>query len=321
MMVLIEYINVQTSGVWQVALKRSRWRQYALAAFLGAAPGCLGAFTVASLYAHGTMTFGALVAAMIATSGDEAFVMFSMFPGRALILTIALLTVGYIVGIVTDKLYRPKDQTTPVGHDLQLHEPQACRCFQKHVIIQQFKEISVPRAVLIGLLMLFLFALVQGAIGPQEWNWIKITLLASALFALFVSATVPDHFLQDHLWDHILKRHLLNIFLWTLGALVATHILRVFVDLDSWIQGNYFTVLVVASLVGLIPQSGPHLVFVTLYAQGVVPLSILFANSIVQDGHGALPLLGMSKKAFIRVKLINLLVGFVLGAILLVIER
>ena len=35
MMLLIEYINVQTRGEWQKSLKKSRFGQYFLAAFLG----------------------------------------------------------------------------------------------------------------------------------------------------------------------------------------------------------------------------------------------------------------------------------------------
>ena len=77
MMLLIEYINVQTRGSWQLVLRKSRLGQYVLGAFLGAVPGCLGAFTVVSLYSHRALSFGALVATMIATSGDEAFVMFT----------------------------------------------------------------------------------------------------------------------------------------------------------------------------------------------------------------------------------------------------
>ena len=50
MKILIEYINVQTRGEWQKSLKKSKFKQYTLAAFLGVMPGCLGAFTVVSLY-------------------------------------------------------------------------------------------------------------------------------------------------------------------------------------------------------------------------------------------------------------------------------
>ena len=49
MMLLIEYINVQTRGSWQLALRKSRFGQYVLGALLGVVPGCLGAFTAVSL--------------------------------------------------------------------------------------------------------------------------------------------------------------------------------------------------------------------------------------------------------------------------------
>ena len=50
---------------WQSSLKKSRFGQYLLGSFLGAIPGCLGAFTVVSLYSHRVLGLGALVATMI----------------------------------------------------------------------------------------------------------------------------------------------------------------------------------------------------------------------------------------------------------------
>jgi hypothetical protein len=176
---------------------------------------------------------------------------------------------------------------------------------------------TFPRALLLGLFSLFLFSLLSGSMGPPEWNWIKITMLGSGLFALFVAATVPDHFLEEHLWDHVLKRHLLQIFLWTFGALLLISFLGAFVNVEEWIQGNIFSVLLVASLLGLVPQSGPHLAFVTLYAQGILPVGVLVASSIVQDGHGTLPLLAVSRSGFVRLKSINLIVGFAIGGLIL----
>jgi len=44
MMLVVDYINVLTKGDMKKALKRGRRRQYAIASFLGATPGCLGAF-------------------------------------------------------------------------------------------------------------------------------------------------------------------------------------------------------------------------------------------------------------------------------------
>ena len=65
-------------------------------------------------------------------------------------------------------------------------------------------------------------------------------------------------------------------------------------------------------------RSGPHLLFVTMFSQGLLPFSILLANSIVQDGHGMLPLLAESRKDFIKVKAINMLVAFIAGSFFLI---
>ena len=75
--------------------------------------------------------------------------------------------------------------------------------------------------------------------------------------------------------------------------------------------------MLVAVLIGMIPESGPHIIFVSLFAGGVIPFSILIANSIVQDGHGSIPLLAESGKSFIIAKLINVAVGLVVGYSLL----
>ena len=72
-----------------------------------------------------------------------------------------------------------------------------------------------------------------------------------------------------------------------------------------------------AGLLGIVPESGPHLIFVTLHGKGVIPLSTLVASSIVQDGHGMLPLLAYSRLEFLEVKAINLGVGLLVGALMM----
>ena len=86
MLLLVDYINVMTKGRMKKAVKGSKTRQYTTASFLGSTPGCLGAFMNVSFYVHGLLSFGAIVGGMIATSGDEAFVMLTQFPREALIL-------------------------------------------------------------------------------------------------------------------------------------------------------------------------------------------------------------------------------------------
>ena len=314
MMVVIEYLNILSQGVWQEGLRGSRLKQYLLASFLGATPGCLGAFAVVSLYSHREVTLGAVVAAMIATSGDEAFVMLTLIPKQAPLVFIILLFVGLGAGYITDILFT-KQSTTDAGcvHEFKIHEPELCHCFPWGNLREQWLHCSPPRTILGLTLLLFIFAVGSGLMGPPVWNWIRITLVSVASVALFIVSTVPDHFLEEHLWDHVVKGHVPRVFLWTFGALFAMHLLVDHFQLGNWLQENQLIVLLVACLVGIIPESGPHLVFLTLYVEGSIPFSIFLASSVVQDGHGMLPMLAESRKDFLKIKVINLAVGLLLG--------
>lgn len=315
MMLIIEYVNVQTRGNWQEFLKKYHWMQYILAAFLGAIPGCLGAFTIVALYAHNVVSFGSLVTVMLATSGDEAFVMFSMFPGKAFFLTLALLVIGLGAGFLTDIFFKPGTIVIQKLDQKLVFHDESCVCYPKGEILNQLRNLTLQRGLLIIILVLFILGLIFDQLGPHTWNWIKVTFLAASFIALFITSTVPRHFLEEHLWEHIVKVHIPRIFLWTFGALLLMAILLQYLDLEAWIKSNYLTVLIIACLVGLIPESGPHLLFVTFFAEGTISFGILLASSIVQDGHGMLPLLAESKRGFVSVKLINLFIGLFVGFI------
>jgi hypothetical protein len=55
------------------------------------------------------------------------------------------------------------------------------------------------------------------------------------------------------------------------------------------------------------------MIFVMLYARGLIPFSILLASSIVQDGHGMLPLLSYTVRDSLLIKVFNLVFGIVIG--------
>jgi hypothetical protein len=316
MMIAVEYLNVLTQGAWPKTLASSRWKQYLLAIVLGASPGCLGAFAVVALYTHRMVSFGALVACMIATSGDESFVMLAMFPQKAVLLFLGIGAVGLVAGVLTDRLVK-KPSAHPAAHAFPLHDQDACQCFAWDAVPRQLRNPSLARGVLGVGIGLFVLALVGGQLGPGTWNWLRWTLLLVGGFGLFVVLTVPEHFLEEHLWRHVVLQHTTRIFAWTLGALVVTELIQRLDPGATVIDENRWAVLGVASLLGVVPESGPHLLFVTLYDQGVVPLGTLVASSIVQDGHGMLPLLAFSRLEFFEVKAINLVVGLLVGALML----
>ncbi|MGD8895909.1 MAG: putative manganese transporter [Acidobacteriota bacterium] len=310
MMIGVEYLNVLTRGAWAQTLAASRSRQYLLAVLLGATPGCLGAFAVVALYSHRMVSFGALVAAMIATSGDEAFVMLALFPGTALVLTVGLALLGWVAGVATDLL---RLSPSRADHGFELHEEDDCQCFPGAQVLDQLREPSVARGSLALAILVFITVLATGSFVAPPSVWLRAILLGLGLFTLFVVLTVPDHFLEAHLWRHVVLQHVPRIFAWTAGALLLTELAMKVWPESTPSATTHWIALAGASLLGLIPESGPHLLFVTLFEQGLVPLSTLVASSIVQDGHGTLPLLAYSRSDFLKVKAVNLAVGLAIG--------
>jgi hypothetical protein len=325
MMLLIDFIDTVSRRKLTAIMQGGRWRQYTIASFLGATPGCLGAFLNVSLYAHGLISFGALVGGMIATSGDEAFVMLSEFPAIAMALFGMLLILGICFSWLSDKLVKalkiePCESCVAVkcDHCESEREPfeGANSIFRTENILSNIKSISFTRFLLLMLIISFLGLVVFGIIGPAFWNWKKITFVSLAFVALAVAILVSEHYLQDHIWGHIIKKHLFRVFLWTFGALLLVHWGLSYWNLDSFIKDHMMWALLVAALIGIIPESGPHLIFVMMYANGIVPFSVLFTASFVQDGHGMLPLLSYSIKDSILIKLFNLGFGIITGGIL-----
>jgi hypothetical protein len=337
MMLLIEYLNVKSRGEWINKLKKRPVFQILLAAVLGIIPGCLGAYTIVSLYAHEVIRFSALVTAMIATSGDEAFVMFSVIPREALIINGILFFISIVVGLIIMQFGKKLDYIcVPPGH-LVIHDQEEDA--QKHTrssIVQNLKKITFVRALLIFGVLLFLLGMATGIFHHEHFdisslnhdqyledstnhdhhsvNWIFITYVIAMFVLLYIFLSASDHFLEDHLWEHIIKKHFLKIAGWTAAALFLIALLSQYYNLTEWMNSNLWWMLIVAVLVGILPESGPHIVFIILFFQGFIPLSILLASSITQDGHGALPLLAESRKSFIVMKAINVLVGFLVGA-------
>lgn len=329
MMLIIEYLNVLTRGIWSKSLKTSPAKQILLATILGLIPGCLGAYTAVSLYVHNIIGTGALVAAMISTSGDEAFFMFSIIPRTAVILHGALFAIAIAAGFVVNAIYHKKESEHPQKH-FHLHDEEPnCVCFDRNILATQLLDLSRVRlfsAILVIFTMVLIAfelfnhnhhgsSLFSGLLYESHEHpvWISITFLIVLTASLFIILTVGEHFIQEHILNHIIKKHFIRIFLWTFFTLLLIYFLDQFIDLKSFIGDNLYIVLIIAVLVGVIPESGPHFLFIMLFASGNLPFSILLANSIVQDGHGSLPLLAETRKGFIKVKIINLIIGFIIG--------
>jgi len=72
-------------------------------------------------------------------------------------------------------------------------------------------------------------------------------------------------------------------------------------------------VLIISVLIGIIPESGPHLIFVMMFANGLIPFSVLLASSITQDGHGMLPLVSYTIRDTLLIKIFNISAALLVG--------
>ena len=327
MMLMIEYVNIHSHGKWFTKLRQNCYGQVILGAGLGIILGCMGGFAAVSMYSHKLLSFGALVAMMIASSGDEAFVMLAMIPKEALLMMVILFVVGILTGLLVDRFSKPH----PHHHEgceegYQIHEEDEER--NEHPEKSSFRNMKHASAERIALLLgvvLFIVALAVGmfeheheeAIHTQlnifDEYWMNLIFAIISLFVVWFIATADEHVIKEHLWEHIIRKHFLSIFLWTFGALLFIQIGLHYFNLEQLISSNIPWMILLAVLVGIIPESGPHLLFVTLFATGTVPFSVLLASSISQDGHASLPLLAESKRSFVKAKIVNALVAAVIG--------
>ncbi|MBR5567199.1 MAG: arsenic efflux protein [Bacteroidales bacterium] len=354
MMMMIESLNIESKGKLFNGLRKTKVGQVIFGAVLGSIPGCMGGFATVSLYTHRMFSFGALVAMMIASSGDEAFVMLAMIPDQALILFAILFCIAVVVGIATDFVkdrihnrhcHKHSHEECGVVTECQagykIHEEETHKAEGKPA-----RHFGWKRIVLLAGLAVFITALATGQLGHDHSahsgecehchceheahahtghtepslhidllseDWMNVLFAALSVIVLIVLVFASDHFVEDHMWNHIVKKHLPTIFAWTFGVLLVIGIGLQYIDINHWISDNTALMILIAALVGIIPESGPHLVFVTLFAAGVVPFPVLLASCISQDGHASIPLLAESKKSFAYAKLLNLLVALAAG--------
>lgn len=402
MMMMIESLNIESRGMFFTGLRRTKVGQVVIAALLGSVPGCMGGFATVSLYTHRMFSFGALIAMMIASSGDEAFMMIAMIPDKALAIFAALFVIAVIAGVAVDMIHDrihgrrcsrtdhsgcgiPSScragyavhETDGADHGVPCHGAQeiesshhgdGCRKDNVHGKSIHKRHFGWKRITMFLGLAVFIAALATGKLshdhnahaaagheacihtenvccteheahshshgtcsghehghGHSHGNgnefgidllsedWMNVLFAGLSLIVLFVLALGSDHFVEEHIWNHIVKKHIPTIFAWTFGVLLILGIgLRHF-DISTWISGNTALMVLLAAAVGIIPESGPHIIFVTLYAAGVIPVPVLLASCISQDGHASLPLLAESKKSFFWAKLINCVLAIAVG--------
>lgn len=101
-LMLFNYIDYKTQGAFIESIKNAKKLQPVIGALLGLTPGCGGAIFVMPLFVKGNVSFGTVIATLIATMGDAAFVMISAMPLHYLYVSVLSFVAAVITGYVVD---------------------------------------------------------------------------------------------------------------------------------------------------------------------------------------------------------------------------
>jgi len=119
MVLLFSWLQYVTAGRFVVWIRENTRFQPVIGAMMGLTPGCGGAIIVMPMYARGYVTYGTVIATLIATLGDAAFVLIgavfqdSSFLTPVIVVHLTSFLVGVLWGYGVDKL--EVTPSTPLG--------------------------------------------------------------------------------------------------------------------------------------------------------------------------------------------------------------
>jgi hypothetical protein len=282
------------------AMQGAKAWQVPIAALLGVTPGCGGAVMVVAAYASGKVGFGALVAALIATMGDAAFLLIAVKPEAAAILLPTQFAAAVLFGWAIDRFvkvdYRPVDGT-------------AC---------QLAPLIGTLRWRDIGYLALLAPALIVGIAGIAGHDLTHLAgipteplALAGMGLGLLIWAVSPVKAMTNGADSPLTRAAEETAFIsvWVLAAFLVYAWAEAFAGLNiaAALSGVAVFLPLIAAIIGLVPGCGPQIVVATLYINGAVPFSALVANAISNDGDALFPAIALAPKAALMATVWSLL--------------
>ena len=178
----------------------------------------------------------------------------------------------------------------------------------------------IPKTALLIFAICVMLGIVGGFFADKIAKAIKLKTCQPCEIEIHEEELEFKHFLKEHVYGHILKKHIPKLFLWIFLTMLAIDLLMKNFNLEPVITSlPVLSLIVFAALIGIIPESGPHLFFLMLFSKELIPFSVLLVNTISQDGHGLLPLLSHSVKDTIYVQIFTTLFALTVGIVLFLI--
>ena len=311
--------HVSSNNLFTRMAYKTRSHQVIFSALMGALPGCGGAIVVTTQFISGRLGFGSVVAVLVSTMGDAAFLLLASEPKTGF----AMVTMGIIVGSISgliinafhkDDFLRPDNVNETIQqmfpHCAQGDESESKQNIMRNAINLQgmlWALLIIPGAV-VALLGSFqvdvnsVFALPEMTI---EWSGAILLLVSMSLWALtkeiddyrsVVSEddkSVSSHPMQKTAQDtnFVTAWVVIAFLIFEFGAEIAQ------IDFATVFSSWGILLPLAGVLMGLLPGCGPQLLVTSHYLSGALPLSAQIGNAISNDGDALFPAIAMAPKA------------------------
>jgi hypothetical protein len=268
---------MERGGMWQVPT----------ASCLGALPGCGGAVVAITAFARGNITLGAMVAALISTMGDAAFLLLAKEPLTYVKVILISFSAAVICGWLVDRFHRGELYNTET-QNLELKEIGMLRIRDKI-----YMAIAFPGLVL-GSMQLMQVDIYE--LGDP----VLMIGLTGAILSVMIWATSPVNAVTVHS-DHPFTRSTEEssfVTAWVISAYLAYEYANSFLGLDLAVLSDSALIFIplLAILIGFIPGCGPQILVTTLYLNGIIPFAALIGNAISNDGDALFPAIALTPK-------------------------
>jgi hypothetical protein len=369
-LLIFGFINYKTQGRFVQKLENSKRIQPIIGALLGLTPGCGGAIFVMPLYLKGTVSYGTVIATLIATMGDSAFVLISTRPLDYVYVSAISFVAAIVGGYVIDAMKidggfakkreallkknaisaaeHAKLQNVPMRHigheegdsiDILLHHQHKGRPegglidrFIHHGAYQIFWALIAVGLVL-GVSLLFQVDVNKSLGIPHVGTIIGIVGMIYCLIYMILGKRFikNDEHEEEEQKIFSLKETLVHnaqdtafVCVWVFAAYFVYELFVIFVGgeavVASWMMATGLLSVIIGALIGLIPGCGPQIIFVSLYAKGMMPFAALLANAISQDGDALFPLLAIDRRSSLLATVITTIPALLLGVAVYYIE-
>ena len=266
-----------------------------ICALLGVIPGCGGAIMVMSLYTRGIVSFSSVLATLISTIGDAAFLLIASKPTAALI----ILPVTLITGIVTGYISLPFSKIiSPAIPKKKLNT--------ENIPINKIpnKFYSIWLLLVIPGLILGIFNAfnISPSIILLNFDLVVMFSFLASIFCLLMWVFNPLTDIQmASVHENSIRKTVDTtcfVTVWVITAFVCFELL----NLST--QGKMFDYLMllgpfvtlVAILIGFIPGCGPQIMITSMYISGQIPMYAQIGNSISNDGDALFPAMAIAPK-------------------------